>query len=1067
MALDGSYMANEEENHALVVDDEVLTEFALMAKSSSSLENEVYDDSYCSKSCRKNTENLNTKISKLNEELSDCETDLYHYKRGLERDVKVRDNKIEYLMNELEQVKKEKEGLDNKLTGFESSSKDLDNLLGSLRSNKNEEGLGYNAVPLLLHKSIHILRKIYLGTSLPELVDDTVTDYSRATPSIDASKCNTSDLQSSNFSVSEHGESSRSIMSKPMIKFVKASNCLRVIKTNNSENARKSAVKYGEMYRNTSKSPKVRDSGCSRHMIGNISYLSEYEPYDGGYVSFGQGGGKVTGKGIIKTSKLEFENVYFVKELKYNLFSVSQICYNKNSVLFTDSECIVLGNDFKLKDDTNVFLGTPRQYNMYSIDLNNIIPHKNLTYLVAKASFDEKMNKFYTKKGIRREFSNGRTPQQNGVAERRNKTLIEATRTILADVKLPVTFWAEAVNTACYVQNRVLVNKSQNKTPYELFNSKIPAIGFLRPFRCHVMILNTLDHLRKFDAKGDEGYFVRYSLSGKAFRVFNKRTKNVEENMHVDFLENKLIEKEPGPNWLFDIDTLTISMNYVPVVVAGTSSTNILAYMETRNSDAPDGYNADDLESSGIFNPTATLKVPSADQVEPAVSLTVESEIPTISSRVPTICLDISPKSLSGPRLITKWYFSQKETPSLDNALMLSNKFEDTFGMEADLSNMETSIPASPTPTFRIHKDHPKRQIIGPVDTPVQTRHKFKEMEEQTARIEAIRLFLAYASFMGFIIYQMDVKSAFLYGIIDEKVYVMQPPRFQDPEFLDKVYKVEKAVYGLHQAPKAWYDEPASLLRDDRQGEAFPTVSSLDAGHDKENIAKTSALPHESSQRVTSLDADEGSMQQRIHELIDLCTSLQRQQSQMAVKIKDQDLEISGLKARVKSLEEKERRGVEPNQEDALITRGIMEIRDELGADKSTELGSNDTEEMVNVLSSIEAVSLKILSRTMESCVLPKDLAFCLAVLRPNGEALRKCIRSGPYKPTTVLVHAVEATDNSLVVAKHTTVETPANMSPENKAHFLAEKEAIHLILTGIGDDIYSTVDACQTAQEM
>nr|GEW40651.1 hypothetical protein [Tanacetum cinerariifolium] len=86
---------------------------------------------------------------------------------------------------------------------------------------------------------------------------------------------------------------------------------------------------------------------------------------------------------------------------------------------------------------------------------------------------------------------------------------------------------------------------------------------------------------------------------------------------------------------------------------------------------------------------------------------------------------------------------------------------------------------------------------------------------------------------------------------------------------------------------------------------------------------------------------------------------------------------------------------------------------------------------------------------------------------RPNSEALRKCILSGPYKPTTVLVHAVEATDDSSAVPKHTTVETPTNMSLENKAYFLAEKEAIHLILTGIEDDIYSTVDACQTTQEM
>nr|GEZ34549.1 ribonuclease H-like domain-containing protein [Tanacetum cinerariifolium] len=430
-------------------------------------------------------------------------------------------------------------------------------------------------------------------------------------------------------------------------------------------------------------------------MTVNISYLSEYEPYDGGYVSFGQGGGKITGKGIIKTGKLEFKNVSFVKDLKYNLFSVSQICDNKNSVLFTNSECIVLGKDFKLIDDTNVLLRTPRQHNMYSINLNNIVPHKDLTCLVTKASADKSMlwhrrlghlnfkilNKLVrhnvvkglpskcfkndhtcvaclkgkqhkasckTKKGIKREFNNARTPQQNRVAKRRNRTLIEAARTMLADVKLPVTFWVEAVNIACYVQNRVLVNKSHNKTLYELFNIRAPSIGFLRPLGCHVMILNTLDHLGKFDAKGDEGYFI-----------------------------------------------------------------------------------------GGISNPVATSKSPPAEQME---SITVESAIPTISSPVLTTCLDNSPKTSSASRLISKEVISQKETPSLDNSLTSSNRFEDilgdttnivdTNGVEADSSNMETNITASPTPTSRIHKDHPKSHIIGPVYTPIQTRHKSKEIEE-------------------------------------------------------------------------------------------------------------------------------------------------------------------------------------------------------------------------------------------------------------------------------------------------------------------------------------------------
>nr|GEV33095.1 hypothetical protein [Tanacetum cinerariifolium] len=717
-------------------------------------------------------------------------------------------------------------------------------------------------------------------------------------------------------------------------------------------------------------------------------------------------------------------------------------------------------------------------------------------------------------------------------------------------------------------------------------------------------------------------------------------------------------------------DTLTNSMNYVPVVVAGTSSTNISgtkdvasqdvkkdvsslryialpnwfheAHMETRNSDAPDGCNADDPENSGISNPTATLKVPSAEQVKPTVSLTVETKIPTVSSHVPTVCLDISPKSSSDPRLISKGDFSQKETPSLDNALTLTNRFEDTFGMEVDLSNIETSIPTSPTLIFRIHKDHPKSQIISPVDTPVQTRHKSKEMEEQSfiatihqkinpdllqfclfscflsqeepkkifdalkdprvrpigtkwvlknkkdekgimirnkamlvaqgytqeegidyeevfapiARIEAIRLFLAYASFMGFTVYQMDVKSAFLYGTIDEEkdgIFLLQDKYVGDilkkfgysdvrsantpmdkenlREKIDltivatstteaeyvaaasgcgQVLWIQNQMMDYGQSVLGWgigtsrielafcdYHNMISILEKTEHNIDFhqivvflkashimyaltisPTVyvshirqfwstarvkttnletkilttvdgkprtisesslrrhlklndeegisslpntklfenlslgegstTSTEPHHTpspqeqhsphydpsspspptitteaipqtptetptetptlrrytrrairiaQEKINKTSALPYESSQRVISLDADKGSMQQRLQELMELCTSLQRKQTQKAAKIKDQDLEISGLKARVKFLEDKDRGSVEPTPEDAPI-KGDNRDRGGVGADKSTELGSNNTDEMVNVLSSMEAANI-------------------------------------------------------------------------------------------------------------
>nr|GEU32916.1 hypothetical protein [Tanacetum cinerariifolium] len=737
---------------------------------------------------------------------------------------------------------------------------------------------------------------------LPEFVDDTVTDYTRPTPNIDVSESVSKEQEerwkSNNPSFFEQGGSSGNVVSKPMIKFVKESGCPNATKVNNTENARKPTVKYAEM-----------------HMTGNISYLSEYEPFNGGYASFGDERRKITSKGSIKT-------------------------------------------DFKLVDDKLVLLKTPRQQNMYTIDLKNVVPHKNLTCLIAKASVDESMlwhrrlghlnfktmNKLVRSNLVKglpsKSFENehfcvaclkGKQhkasyksklvnsvskplhtlhidlfgPTSNGVAEIRNRTLIEAARTVLADDKLPITFWAEAVNTDCYVQNRVLVIKPHNKTPHELFNERSPAIGFLRPFRCYVMIFNTLDHLGKFDAKGDEGYFVGYSLSSKSFRVFNKRTKKIEENLHVDFLENKSIKKRTGPDWLFDIDTLTNSMNYVPVVVAGTSSTNILGTKEDKQQEV--NRDKEVPESSGNLNPTASIKVSTNDSFELASSSTVETKVPTVNTHVPTDSLSIPLVTSSVPRIISKGGSSFLEPLSLGNAMSFENRLEDFFRdtsnavslneVEADLSNMETAIQVSLTPTLRIHKDHPKSKISGPVDThyclfsyflsqeepkkivdalkylswveamqqellqfkiqnvwvlvdcpsgvrPIRMKWVLKNKKDKrgivirnkarlvaqghtqeegidyeevfapVTRIEAIRLFLAYASYMGFTVYQMDVKSAFLYETIDEEVYVMQPIGFQDPEFPHRVYKVENAMYKLRQAPKARYGTLSKYLLD-------------------------------------------------------------------------------------------------------------------------------------------------------------------------------------------------------------------------------------------------------------
>nr|GEW11494.1 ribonuclease H-like domain-containing protein [Tanacetum cinerariifolium] len=190
-----------------------------------------------------------------------------------------------------------------------------------------------------------------------------------------------------------------------------------------------------------------------------------------------------------------------------------------------------------------------------------------LNYALMKRH-DYDITVFFTKRGvtgIKREYSNARTPQQNRVVERKNKNLIKAAKTMLADSFLPTTFWAKTVNTACYVLNRLLVTKPQNKTPYELLTGRKPIISYLRPFGCHVTILNTIYQLGKFDGKSDTRFLVGYSLNSKAFRVYNLETKRVEENLHVNFLENKPNVAGKGHAWMFDLDYLTYSMNYKPV----------------------------------------------------------------------------------------------------------------------------------------------------------------------------------------------------------------------------------------------------------------------------------------------------------------------------------------------------------------------------------------------------------------------------------------------------------------------------------------------------------------------
>ncbi|GKC49136.1 putative ribonuclease H-like domain-containing protein, partial [Tanacetum coccineum] len=664
----------------------------------------------------------------------------------------------------------------------------------------------------------------------------------------------------------------------------------------------------------------------------------------GGTVTFGDGEGRITGKGTIRTSKLDFENVYYVKELHhFNLFLVSQICDKKNNVLFTETKCLVLSKDFKLPDNSQVILGVPRRHNLYSFNINELQPEGTLTCLGAKASLDvstkwhrrmahvnfknisklaknglvkglpskifsnehncvacnkgkqhkasykaitsidhkyyclvvtddfsrfccafflgTKDETFHTlkefitfienqlnlkvkaircdngtefknsklielcgQKEIRRDYSNARTPQQNEVAERKNITLIEAARTMLTDSKLPTMFWTEVVSTACYVLNRVLVTSPHIKTPYELLSGKVPNISHFKPFGCQVTILNTSEHLGKFDRKADD--------------------KKVEETFNLRYLEDKPNIQGAGHEWYFDLDYLTDTLGYTRFKAnqpTGAQDTHINAGTQDDDSDSEcdeqviivPSFPSNNFSGSKVKDTFDTEELLRQATIEAYRNLDLAGSVPVPAGSKPVHAAHTP---------LPPAHFTRYPTPSdLGNSLSLSSELEDihhhpsigifsSSSYDADFSvdanNLAPTVDVNSLVTKRANTIHPQSLILGDPTSAVQTRSKkvrklvplpdgktairtkwilknkrdargivvrnkarlvaqghrqeeninYDEVFAPVAKIETIRLFLAFASYMG----------------------------FMDPHFPKHVYKVVKALYGLHQAPRAW-----------------------------------------------------------------------------------------------------------------------------------------------------------------------------------------------------------------------------------------------------------------------
>ncbi|GJY29215.1 putative ribonuclease H-like domain-containing protein [Tanacetum coccineum] len=389
------------------------------------------------------------------------------------------------------------------------------------------------------------------------------------------------------------------------------------------------------------------------------------------------------------------------------------------------------------------------------------------------------MNQFCEKKGILRQYSVARTPQQNRVVERRNRTLIEAARTMLANSKLPTTFWAEAVNTACYVQNKVLIVKPHNKTPYELFHDRTPTLSFMRPFGCSVTILNTIDHLGKFDGKADKGLFVGYSLNSKAFRVFNSRTRIVKENLHIRFSKS------------------------TPNVIGTKASDNIgQARKETepvKNYILLPLWSADPPYSQDPKSSQDDRSKPSSDD----------------GNKVD----ENSRKDSEGIDQEKEDNVNSTNNVNVASTNEVNVVDDEDIGEKADMHNLNTTIQVSPSPTTRIHKDHPLDQVIGDLQSTTQTRRMIKNLEEHRFEepkkvIHALKdpswIEAMQEELLQFKLQEVWTLVLSLWEDPEEEVYVCQPPGFEYPDFPDRVYKVLKRL------PKLgfWYpkDSPFDLV---------------------------------------------------------------------------------------------------------------------------------------------------------------------------------------------------------------------------------------------------------------
>ncbi|GJU06316.1 retrovirus-related pol polyprotein from transposon TNT 1-94 [Tanacetum coccineum] len=435
---------------------------------------------------------------------------------------------------------------------------------------------------------------------------------------------------------------------------------------------------------------------------------------------------------------------------------------------------------------------------------------------------NQTLREWYENVGITHQTSVARTPQQNG---------------------------AEAINTACYTQNRSLIRLRYNKTPYELMQDKKPDLSFFHVFGSLCYPTNDHEDLGKFDAKADIGIFIGYAPAKKAFRIYNRRTWIITETIHVTFDELTTMASEqfssgPGLHYMTPATSSTgLGSNLVSQQPCLTARSRLPA--TNRN----DWIGLFQPMFDEYFSPPTIDVSPVPEAVAPRAEVLVDSPmLNSIDQDAPSKSIPSSQELEHSPIISQGFEESPKILTFHDDPLNESPNEDSTpQGSSSNVRQIHTPFEH----LGRWTKDHPIANVIGDPSRSVSTRkqletdvmwcyfdafltsvepknfkqamtepswidamqeeiHKFERLK--VARIEAICIFVAYVAHKNMIIYQMDVKTTFLNGELKEEVYVSQPEGFVDQDNPSHVYKLKKALYGLKQAPRAWYDMLSSFL---------------------------------------------------------------------------------------------------------------------------------------------------------------------------------------------------------------------------------------------------------------